>query len=233
MQNTNLRDSAFIQVDFTKIKNKSLAGADLSYAAFSYSNLSGVDLSGTFLESTNFAQADLSGLDFTVTDSITDGIIFIEANLSNSNFEGVDLSPKQQYFQVFENKAHLNNLHHNLIVKDLFGEFPHMFIISMEVRGNDLAVNYVFFNTFAHANLENANFKNAGLRNTRFHSATLTNVDLSGADLRNAMFAYADLTNSNLEGANLEGANLEGAILDNTILTGANLKCINHRICNS
>ena len=216
MQNTNLRDSAFIQVDFTKIKNKSLAGADLSYAAFSYSNLSGVDLSGTFLESTNFAKADLSGLDFTVTDSITDGIIFIEATLSNSNFEGVDLSPKQQYFQVFENKAHLNNLHHNLIVKDLFGEFPHIFIISMEVRGNDLAVNYVFFNTFAHANLENANFKNADLRQVNFYSANLANADLSGADLRKTFLSGADLSNANLEGANLEGAQLT---------------CKNHPIC--
>jgi len=216
MQNTNLRDSVFIQVDFTKIKNKSLAGADLSYAAFSYSNLSGVDLSGTFLESTNFAKADLSGLDFTVTDSITDGIIFIEATLSNSNFEGVDLSPKQQYSQVFENKAHLNNLHHNLIVKDLFGEFPHIFIISMEVRGNDLAVNYVFFNTFAHANLENANFKNADLRQVNFYSANLANADLSGADLRKTFLSGADLSNANLEGANLEGAQLT---------------CKNHPIC--
>ena len=31
-------------------------------------------------------------------------------------------------------------------------------IISTEIRGNDLVVSYVFFNNFAHANLENANF---------------------------------------------------------------------------
>ena len=50
----------------------------------------------------------------------------------------------------------------------------------------------------------------------------------SGTDLRNAFFGYADLSN-----ANLEGANLQGALLDNAILTGANLKCINHPICNN
>jgi len=217
MQNTNLSNAAFVQVDFTKIKNKSLAGADLTGASFAHSNLSGVNLSGVILQGTNFWKANLSGQDFTVTDNITDALSFIEANLSNSNFEGVDLSPKESYFQVFQNKAYLNNLDHNLILKDLFGFFP-VVIISTEVRGNDLAVNYVFFNNFAKANLENANFKNASLWNVNFYSADLANADLSGADLRKAFLGEADLSNANLEGANLEGANL---------------KCKNHPICNS
>jgi len=224
MENTNLTEADFVQVDFTKIKNKSLAGANLSDASFTYSNLSGVNLAGVILDATNFWKADLSGVDFTVTDVITDGLTFIEANLSNSNFEGVDLSPKEQYFHVFENKAHLKNLQHNLIVKNLFGDFANIRVLSAEVRGNDLAVTFVFFNNFTLANLENTNFKNAKLWSADFYSANLTNADLSGADLSKAFLSGADLSN-----ANLEGANLSNAIWDeNTIL-----KCINHPICNS
>ena len=228
MENTNLTEAAFVQVDFTKIKNKSLAGADLSEASFAHSNLSGVNLAGVILDTTNFWNADLSGQDFTVTDSITDGLTFIDANLSNSNFEGVDLSPKEQYFQVFQNKAYLNNLDMQSLAKNLISSEHQILIISTEVRGNDLAVTYIFYNSFALANLENANFKNANLMTTNFNLANLTNADLSGADLRNAFLANADLSN-----ANLEGTNLQDAILDNAILTGANLKCINHPICNS
>ena len=107
LENTNLTGAKFVDVDLTKIKNKSLAGADLSRTSFAYSNLSDVSLVGAILELNNFKNANLSGLDFSVTDVITDGLIFIKSNLSNSNFEGVDLSPKEPHFQVFKNKAYL------------------------------------------------------------------------------------------------------------------------------
>jgi uncharacterized protein YjbI with pentapeptide repeats len=222
MRNTNLRSATFVQVDFTKIKNKSLAGADLTNTSFAHSNLSGVNLVGVIMVFTNFWYADLSGQDFTVTHNITDGLSFIEANLSNSNFEGVNLSPKQ-FSKLFQNKAYLNNLDHNLIVEDLF-RGQHTLIISTEVRGNDLVVDFIFFSTFAKANLENANFKNAGLRHVNFYSTNLTNADLTGADLRKAFLFNADLSNVNLSGADLTDA----FINENTIL-----KCLNHSICNS
>ena len=104
-----------------------------------------------------------------------------------------------------------------MIKQDLFGKFFHILIISAEVRGNDLAVNYIFFNSFAVANLENANFKNADLRFADFYSADLDNADLSGADLRKAHLREADLSNANLDGAYMD---------ENTIL-----KCKNHPIC--
>ena len=228
LENINLTKASFADVDFTKIKNKSLAGADLSGALFSYSDLSGVDLSGAIIHASNFWNADILGVDFTVTHIITDGVIFVGTNLSNSNFEGIDLAPKEPYFQIFKNRADLKNLDGHDLTKELFGLNYNILITSKEVQGNDLAVNYVFFNNFTNANLENTNFKNADLRNTRFYSATLTNVDLSGADLRNAFFGYADLSN-----ANLTDANLQGALLDNAILSNANLKCLNHPICNN
>ena len=230
LEGTKLRQATFVQVDFTKIKNKSLAGANLNEASFAHSNLSGVNLAGADMALLNFWKSDLSGVDFTVVDSITDGSIFIESIMPNSNFEGVDMSPKVLFFNLFKNKAHLYDLHHDLIAKDLFDEILalHLLLTSKQVRGNDLAVEYFIYNSFAKANLENANFKNTDLRTTSFASANLTNADLSGADLRKASLIGADLSN-----ANLDGANLDGALLDNAILTGANLKCINHPICNS
>jgi uncharacterized protein YjbI with pentapeptide repeats len=252
MQNTNLKKSNFIQVDFTKIKNKSLAGADLTNTSLAHSNLSDVDLSGAIIMETNFWKADLSGQDFTVVsnsnlseprenESITNdaprvsGTIFIEANLSNSNFEGVDLRPDVIGDYIIKNKAYLKNLDGQELLDNLFPthQNSNIHIISKEVRGNDLVVSFIVYSNLNTANLENANFKNANLWFVNFYSADLTNANLSGADLRNAWFGDANLSYANLEGANLEGANLEGAILDNAIFTGANLKCINHPICES
>ena len=216
--NANLKSSTFVQVDFTKIKNKSLAGADLFLASFAYSNLSGVNLTDVILQSTNFWNADLIDQDFmVVSNAPIEGVAFIEANLSNSNFEGVNMSPQILYSTVYENKAKLKILSDKDLIENLFDEHELVHIVSTEVRGNDLVVSFVFFNSFAHANLENANFKNADLRQVDFYSTTLTNADLSGADLR---MAY-------LDHANLSGANLSEVIIDETTI----LNCIGHPIC--
>ena len=231
LTNTILRETDFIDVDLT---GANLAGADLSHSSFAHSNLSGVNLDGTTLNAVNFNNADLSGQDFTVTDSITDGLAFIETNLSNSNFEGVDLSPKAIYKTVFENKAYLISggqdiglepeVDFDMVKVDLFGPFAPILLMDVKVSGNDLDVTYIFYNNFRDANLENANFKNAVLWIANFYSADLTNADLSGADLTKAFLGNADLTN-----ANLSGANLTGVILDEN----TNLNCKNHSICNN
>ena len=190
--------------------------------SFAYSNLSGISLDGAILGFNNFNNANLSGLDFTVTDVITDRLIFIESNLSNSNFEGVDLSPKVTTSEYFKNKAYLirdvaqTPDAEAMITDELFGKNSNIIIISTEVHGNDLVVNFIFYNSFARANLENANFKNADLEFANFYQANLTNADLSGADLRKAFLGWADLSN----------ADLSGAILD-----GAMLNCKNHVVC--
>ena len=175
----------------------------------------------------------------------------MQANLTNSNFENVNLSPEQFFTSEFKNvkkdviEAEYSNGLSLLKELGLMGYVEgvgyiglnNIHIISTEVRGNDLVVKFVFFNNFYNANLENANFQNAGLWHVSFASANLTNADLSGADLSKALLNNANLSNANLQGADLSGANLSGADLSGADLSGviydqnSILKCVNHDIC--
>ena len=91
------------------------------------------------MHETNFWKADLSGQDFTVISEASilydgyrevvvhfEGVMFQEANLSNSNFEDVNLSPKDVLDVVFENKAYLirdttQSPEAEKAIKELFG----------------------------------------------------------------------------------------------------------------
>jgi len=170
LKNTNLSFADLRASDLTEVK--SIAGADLSSASFLLANLSGVNLTDVILDGTNFSKTDLSGVDFTVTSKKSyHGTIFKKANLSNSNFEDVSLSPARVFVADFANaRAEIEGgTYHSLeLMIKLYGigyvdgvgyiGFDNIHIISTEVRGDDLVVQFVFFNNFAHANLENANF---------------------------------------------------------------------------
>jgi len=223
----------------------------LSNTSFLLANLSGVNLTDVILEGTNFWKTDLSGVDFTVTAKAPYGMIFDEANLSNSNFESVNLSPEQFFTSEFKNvkkdviEAEYSNGLSLLKELGLVGYVEgvgyiglnNIHIISTEVRGNDLVVKFVFFNNFYNANLENANFQNADLWHVGFALANLTNANLSGADLSKALLNNANLSNANLQGADLSGADLSGADLSGANLSDVAydqntiLKCVNHDIC--
>jgi uncharacterized protein YjbI with pentapeptide repeats len=215
----------------------------LSDASFLLANLSGVNLSNVILVGTNFWQTNLSGQDFTVVSEAIHGSVFIEANLKDVNFEGVNLSPPESFTSTFKNKAHLkqetvSTYHNKNLVLELFDiGLDNIHILSAEVSGNDLVVSYVFYNNFAYAKLENANFKNASLWIVDFYSANLTNANLSGADLRKSLLVNTDLSNANLQDADISGADLSGADLSDANLSGVIydqytiLKCVNHDIC--
>ena len=219
---TVLKDANFTQAvlyvtDLSLAVNNDLSGTILVDAVITHSNLVGVDFSGKNLSLTNFYKSDLTGQDFRNVQSI-EGSGFVEAELSYANFEGVTLSPEHIFNTPFKNVAHLKNLGSEELKKELFGVgLNNIHIISKKVSGNDLIVDYILFNNFTLANLENANFKNTVLNFVNFNSANLTNADLSGADLSKAYLGNADLSN----------ANLDGAILDGAVLT-----CKNHPICN-
>ena len=250
LKNANLSFADLRASDLTEVK--SLAGSDLSNASFLLANLSGVNLTDVILEGTNFLKADLSGVDFTVTAKAPKGMIFEEANISNSNFESVNLSPTQVFTQNFENagaKIEGGEYHPlELMIKLYDGTgfvedvgyvgLNNIHIFSVEHHGDDVVVEFTFVNNFINlTSAENANFKNAGLWYANFYSANLTNADLtnadlSGADLRNTELNNADLSNANIQDADLSGADLSGADLSGVIYNqNTILKCLNHDIC--
>ena len=245
LENTHLYNTSFLDVDFTNIKNKSLAGANMTAASFAHSNLSGIDLSDAIIQGINFWKADLSGQDFTVINPthfnnpyatdigiVCSGVLFLETNLSDSNFEGVNLSPKKEFSTVFRDiDIQLQDVPPEVWMEKLFDcsklQFLSIKILDLQVIGNDIFVDYIFWVAFTGANLENANFKNASLHHANFYKANLTNADLSGADLSFAILDNADLTNADLTNAVLSGATvIDATVSDNTIL-----KCIGHPIC--
>ena len=208
LENSNLTSSLFIDIDFTKIKNKSLVGSYLSFTSFAYSNLSKVNLTGAVLESDNFSHATLNDQDFTVVSNARiEGGIFLDADLLNSNFEGVNLFVDRTY-TIYDKDI-------PEFIKNI-SDPPNRFIIGKQIVDNEQQLIFTFFTNFNGANLQNVNFSNADLRLSTFIDADLTNANLSGADLRRVDFT---------------GANLMDAVLDNTILDEAVLNCINHPIC--
>ena len=215
LRDVNFKEAILYESNLNLIHDADLSGTILQESSLTWSNLVGIDLSGMNFSATNFHGTVLTGQDF--TDNVTlFHNNFQEADLSNANFEGVDMFNDQVYTETIKNKADLADLPGTEIAKELFEEFDQFYIISTAVNGDDLQISFIIFTVFVDTNLENANFKNADLKFTNFFQADLINANLSGADLRKV----------NLEGANLEGANLESANLE-----GANLKCLNHPIC--
>ena len=107
---------------------------------------------------------------------------------------------------------------------------------------NDSQHIWSFFRTYSPYSgslsiAENNNIIGIDLRQADLSYTNLQNVDLSysnleSANLTEADLRFANLRNTDLSNANLQGANLEFALLDNAILSDANLKCLNHPICN-
>ena len=189
--------------------------------------MSGVDLTGATLGGNNFWKTNLSDQDFTaISNAIIRGAIFPEANLSNANFEGISLFDNIIYKATADGDASSADRSLAELTDRYFSKFNNKIAVGKDVIGNDLQIQFIYFNNFQDAELPNVNFSNADLRFASFNSANLTNADLSGANLANANLSGADLS-----GAILEGANLQGALLDNVILSNANLKCLNHPIC--
>jgi uncharacterized protein YjbI with pentapeptide repeats len=220
---TDFTGASLVGIDFTKVKNKDLTGANFKSASLAHATLNDVNLAGNDFTWANLKAADFSNQDFTNNITII-GTIFFEADLSNASFEGVDLSHK---IKIILLRGLLPiGCEDSELKQKVFGETRalKLFIISCEVVGNELHIEYAYFNNFSHANLENVNFKNADLRNTYLGYADLSNANLSGANLGGAILDYTILTDANLSGANLEGARL---VYDETTI----LNCINHSIC--
>ena len=235
LKNVNLTNAIFIDVDLTKLK--SLVGANLSNTVFTYSNLSGNNIDGISLYANNLQYSNLSGLDFSsVSNKSVIGVVFMETDLSNANFEGVSFASNIHTI-ILEGRAYLDDMNLVELSNHLRKEGAHtVWVTKKEVIGKDLEIKFIRFVDFTNANLQNVNFSNADLTIALLKGADLTNanlsnailqgVNLSNANLQNVNFSNADLSKALLRGADLTNANLNGAVLD-----GAILSCKNHPIC--
>ena len=232
MKNADLTGAKFVDVDFTKIKNKSLAGADLTFTSLAYSNLSGVSLDGAILLENNFKKANLSGIDFTVVSNASIyGSIFHQADLSNANFEGMSLFDNKVWVQSCQIgggncQADWADKSNYELTQILYSSFENKIVIGKEIVGNELVIRIIFVNNFNSADLNGANFSSTNLSVMQLSNANLRNADLRNADLTNA-----NLTNADLRNADLTEANLQNTIVDGVKLDGAILKCKNNPIC--
>ena len=230
MENTDLSYANFLEVDLTKIKSKSLAGANLSNVIFAYANLSGNNLDGAALHRGNFQHSNLSGTDFTgVSSGLIQGATFMGADLSDTNFEGISFVVRdnngliQIYTRTFTNIVHMVDSDCRLgdgtmkycleswekirMSLNAYALVP----LRIQISGDDVTIKFVPTSEFDEANLRGAN--------------------LSGSDLTLGFLTLADLTNADLSNAILTGANLTDANLTGAILTEAVLNCKNHPIC--
>ena len=247
--NTNLKNAIlnyakFLNVDLTKIKNKSLAETNLRYAIFAYSNLLGLDLNGANLYRNNFQHATLTGLDFTaVKNKNIFAPSFNFADLPNANFDGVRFIEKDEQGVIVTHTVLIPNWAHKVdesileLTSQMWdqGVFG-VFVTKKQAIGNDLELVIHEFASFLGSNLTNANLSNADLVQTIFFNANLANANLSNADLGHTIFinanlANANLTNADLTNADLTNADLMNAILDGAILDGTVLDCKNHPVC--
>ena len=230
MENTDLSYANFLEVDLTKIKSKSLAGANLSNTIFSYANLSGNNLDGATLNRGNFQFSNLSGTDFTgVSSGLIHGATFFGADLSDTNFEGISFIAKNSDDLILTRTNSYDNMIHMVDSDCRLGDGTMKYCweswekinksmnayavvpLRIQVSGDYVTITFVSTSEFFEANLRGAN--------------------LSGSDLTLVFLASADLTNADLSNAILTGADLTDANLTGVISIEAVLNCKNHPIC--
>ena len=213
MDNVDLSHTNMREVDLTKIKNKDLSNSNLFRTSFTYSNLKNIDISNTTISESNLHNSDLSEIDFTkIKDRFIQRVNFINAKLVDANFSGMKFIEKNPDGLV---KVEMSSPINNKIFEDIEGlgindtqtllNYSNHDLTQMLWNGNMYSVIVV------DKKIIDGVLKIFYVSNVQFESANLTNADFSNADLTYALFV-----NTNLTGANL---------------SGADLKCINHEIC--
>jgi len=254
LENTNFENVDFSHsfsrnLDFTKtiLQNSKLTGAYMRECVFDGTNFSimeieihGDSLSPTefvfcSMKDSNFSKIEMYNIDFTAKDILVDDeyVIYPGSDLSNSVFTNLDLRTTMfsMWSKDIPKKCKASD---ETVCKTIdYQEFFNLrFYIPINTDPLDLVRNTVS------VKLEYSKFDNVNLSDNDLSVINLRHSQIIDSDLTNASFKHSDLSfssiiNSDLSGANLEGANLDGVTLDNVILSNANLKCINHPICES
>ena len=212
LSDIDLRYSQVMGVDFSNIHMKNID--------FSGANLLKSDFSNSYMENIDFSSAELSQTDFSGAqrDNKTRfaGTKLIESNLSNFDMSFLDLSG------VVLTGANLTNTSFRG-AEFVFSDLAGVDLSTSEMNGITLLATDLSF-----ADISNAPFSKINAKHANLAHANLSNADLSFADFIGATFVNTDLTGANLTGTHLKFANFTGAILDN-----ADLRCLDHPICNS
>jgi len=248
-ENVDFSNSELKNLDFTKstLKNSKFNGAYIKECIldemdFSTLKIHGDKLTGSptefvfcSMKHSNFSKVKMNSIDFTAKDVLVDDgyVVYPGSDLSNSVFTNLDL--RTTMFSMWSKDIPKKCLASDETVCKTI-DYQEFFNLKFNIPINTDSLDLVR-NTIS-VKLEYSKFDNVNLTDNDLSVINLRHSQIIDSDLTNASFKYSDLSfssiiNSDLSGANLEGANLEGVILNNVILTGANLKCINHSICNS
>ena len=247
--NVNFSNSYLENLDFTKsaLQNSKFIGAYIKTSILDGTDFSTLEIYGDnntghptefvhcSMKYSNFSKIKMHNIDFTSKD-ILDGnefIVYPGSDLSYSSFTDLDL--RTTLFSMWssaENTICTSSDENTCKVVDDRTYFYHKFEIPMDMDPLEEVRNLVSpklkYTKFDNVNLSDSDLSILNLSHSQIMDSDLTNVSLKHSDL-----SFSSIINSDLSGANLEGANLEGVILDNVIFAGANLKCINHQICES
>ena len=214
-----------------------LDGTDFSTLEIHGDKLTGSPTEFVFcsIKDSNFSKNKMYNIDFTSKDILVNGEreVYPGSDLSNSVFTDLDLRTTMfsAWSKVEPKKCKASD---ETVCKTISYQefFYRKFYIPVNTDPLDLVRNSIS------AKLEYSTFDNVNLSDSDLSVINLSHSQIIDSNLTNASFKHSDLSfssiiNSDLSGANLEGANLEGVVLDNVILAGANLRCVNHSICES
>ena len=146
--------------------------------------------------------------------------IFKELNLSDGDYEGIDL----RYCDFTKSNFQKSNMKDCILVGTKFE--------NSELEEVDFTDSVIHASDFRNANLAKAIFYNVagpkGLPDTiDFFSPGFSQVSFEGADLKGATFEGADLKGAIFRGANLENVNFENTNLEGAIFLKKDLDKLN------
>ena len=236
-------------LDFTKssLQNSKFIGAVIKTCILDGTDFSTLEIHGgggtghptefvyCSMKHSNFSEIKMHNIDFTKKDIMVNGelLVYPGSDLSYSSFTDLDLRTTLfSMWSATEHQVCAASDESNCKVVDDRTFFNHKFGIPIDIDPLEEVRNSVSpklkYTKFDNVNLSDSDLSILNLSHSQIMDSDLTNVSLKHSDL-----SFSSIINSDLSGANLEGANLEGVILDNVIFVGANLKCINHQICES
>ena len=247
--NVDFSSSQSLKLDYTKtsLQNAKFIGAYLRQCILDEIDFSTLEIHGDMLtgsptefvfcsmKHSNFSKIKMNNIDFTSKNIPVDDEreVYPGSDLSYSSFTDLDL--RTTMFSMWSDvepkkcKTSDETVCETIDYQELFNL---KFYIPINTDPLDLVRNTVSvkleYSKFDNVNLSDSDLSVINLSHSQIIDSNLTNVSFKHSDL-----SFSSIINSDLSGANLEGANLEGVVLDNVILAGANLRCMNHSICES